>query len=69
MPSSVAQKWLRTLNTHALDVFDHWVLEGDAEDMDMKRITRARRELARKLKTTKSLKNLEQIATATTEVA
>lgn len=69
MPSSVAGNWLKTLRLRALEVFDHWVLEGDVEDMDMKRITKARRELVKKLKTTKSLKDLEQIATATTEVA
>lgn len=67
-PVEVAQHWLKTLRTQTLEVFDYWVLEGDAEDMDMKRITKARRDLEKKLKNTKSLKDLDQIANATAEV-
>ena len=69
LPVEVAQHWLKTLRMQALEVFDYWALEGDAEDMDMKRITKARRDLEKKLKNTKSLKDLDQIANAATEVA
>lgn len=69
LPTEVAQSWLNTLCTKAKETFDYWVLEGDAEDMDMKRITKARRELEKKLKTIKSLKDLDQVANAKTEVA
>lgn len=69
MPPSVAEEWLRQLRYHAVEIFDTWALEGDAEDMDMKRITKARRQLQAKLNSLKSLKDLNQIASATTEVA
>ncbi|MFK0572397.1 type I-E CRISPR-associated protein Cse1/CasA [Endozoicomonas sp.] len=62
MPSDVARHWLTTVRKSALDLFDEWVLSGDAEDLDMKRITKARRILKSKLITMKSLKELDQIA-------
>jgi CRISPR system Cascade subunit CasA len=62
IPAEIAEKWLKTLRQVAFDIFDHWVLEGEAEDMNMKRITQARGQLAKKLKSIKSLKDLEQIA-------
>lgn len=69
MPASVAGTWRKLMFKQALDLFDYWVLEGDAEDMDMKRITSARRFLLINLGNLKSLKNLEQLATTTEEVA
>ncbi|MBL4867222.1 MAG: type I-E CRISPR-associated protein Cse1/CasA [Pseudomonadales bacterium] len=62
MPRSVAEQWMKGIRYAAYEIFDHWVLEGNAEDLNMKRITSARRELSKKLKNTKSLKDLDQIA-------
>lgn len=69
IPHLVARQWLDTLHSNARDLFDHWVLEGNAEDMNMKRITKARRTLFEKLKKLRTLKALEQIANADKEVA
>lgn len=69
MPSDVAQDWVQTVRNSAVELFDEWVLSGDAEDLDMKRITKSRRVLTSKLNTMKSLKNLDQIASDSTEVA
>jgi len=68
MPAQVAGAWNNLLRTQAMDLFDFWVLEGDAEDMDMKRITNARRFLLINLSKLKSLQTLEQQAKATEEV-
>jgi CRISPR system Cascade subunit CasA len=69
MPASVAATWRKLMLKQALELFDHWVLEGDAEDMDMKRITSARRFLLINLGKQKNLQYLEQLATTTEEVA
>lgn len=64
MPPDVAKHWVKKIRSVALEVFDYWVMEGDTEDMDMKRITRARTDLNKKLYSTKSLKSLDQLAKA-----
>lgn len=64
MPAEVCGQWVRKLRQAALDVFDHWALEGEAEDLNMKRVIRARLGLAKKLKSIKSLKALDQCADA-----
>lgn len=69
MPTEVAEQWLTLLRQQAYRLFDQWVIEGDAEDMNMKRITKARRILGSKLKSMESLKHLEQIASAKEEAA
>lgn len=69
MPSIVAEQWLGLLKSQAIKCFDHWVIEGDIEDMDMKRITAARRELMKKLKSLKSLQILQRYITDKSEVA
>lgn len=69
MPASVAASWRKLMFNQALALFDYWVLEADAEDMDMKRITSARRFLLINLGKLKSLQHLEQLAATTEEVA
>ena len=69
MPPEVAGDWLNIVTRHARELFDYWVLEGNAEDMNMKRIIRARLDMYRKLKSHGSLKNLEQKASIGTESA
>lgn len=69
MPPQVADRWRNILRKSTLSLFDQWVLEGDAEDLDMKRITKARRELVKKLNIAKPFKDLEQLAETTTESA
>lgn len=62
MPVEVAQAWMSILRSSAYNLFDQWVIESDLEDMDMKRIIRARQELKRKFNSLKSIKLLKQIA-------
>ncbi|WP_299946912.1 type I-E CRISPR-associated protein Cse1/CasA [uncultured Microbulbifer sp.] len=62
LPAQVAGDWARTLRHSAKNVFDHWVLDGVAEDMNMKRITKARRLLKGKLQRLGSLKALDSAA-------
>ncbi|MDP0562629.1 MAG: type I-E CRISPR-associated protein Cse1/CasA [Candidatus Endonucleobacter sp. (ex Gigantidas childressi)] len=64
MPAEVAELWVKLLKRMALELFDEWVLSGHGEDMDMKRITKARRILRSELSKKKSLKNLDQIASS-----
>ena len=68
MPAEVAGSWYKTLRQQALAAFDRWALAGDAEDLDMKRITQARRILSAKLINTKSLKALNRSAQTDKEV-
>src|SRR5690606_29942217 len=35
MPEDIGKQWARILRRHAQDLFDHWALEGEAENMDM----------------------------------
>lgn len=69
MPATVAQEWLQTLRRNCLDLFDHWSLEGEAEDMDLKRVVKARRFLETNLNKAKSTKKLHDIAKSSKEVA
>ncbi len=69
LPSTVAKQWRATLVSHCIQLFDHWVLEGDAEDLDMKRITKARRDLVMRIPKIKAMKDLKQIAQAQEEVS
>jgi len=70
MPPDIASNWLKTLQHAAFSQFDQWALEGEVEDMDMKRIITARNMLKRKLYTNKHIKDLKQFASAQTmEVA
>lgn len=69
MPAHVASAWRNLMLKYALELFDYWVLEGDVEDMDMKRITSARRFLLINLGKLKSLQHLEQLATTAEAVA
>lgn len=61
MPDEVGRQWARILRKKTPALFDHWVLEGEAENMDMKRITKARRMLLGKLKSLKSLVALDKV--------
>lgn len=63
-PPEIATVWPRIIRSACYDIFDIWALETDAEDLDMKRITQARRFLGGKLKKLKSLKKFENYATA-----
>lgn len=69
MPGTVAEDWARTLRTQCLELFDRWSLEGEAEDMDLKRVVKARRFLGINLNKTRSIKKLYDIAKSTKEVA
>jgi CRISPR system Cascade subunit CasA len=69
MPLAIAESWLSTVTHEAVNQFDRWVLEGDAEDLDMKRIIKARNGLETKLSNAKPFKDLKQIATSETEAA
>ncbi len=69
MTPDVAEHWLSTVKREALRQFEHWALEGNAEDLDMKRIIRARNGLQAKLNSAKPFKHLKQIATSETETA
>ncbi len=59
-PPEIYKTWEKTICGLALDLFDSWALEAPAEDLDMKRIIGARKELEKKLRTTKSIKNLHE---------
>ena len=62
LPAQLAKQWVELLRNTASEQFDFWVLEGDIEDRDMKRIFDNRDQMFRKLKTLKSLKPLWQLA-------
>ncbi|MCF7807879.1 MAG: type I-E CRISPR-associated protein Cse1/CasA [Candidatus Marinimicrobia bacterium] len=66
---AIAESWLSTVKREAVKQFDCWVLEGDAEDLDMKRIIKARNGLNSKLNSANPFKDLKQIATSETEAA
>ncbi len=68
MPPEVARQWIAELRHSARRLFDHWALEGEPEDMDMKRIISARRLLNKKLNHTNSLKKLDQFASESSTV-
>ncbi len=57
-PPEIYKTWEHTIRKLALELFDSWALEAPAEDLDMKRIIGARKELEKKLRTTESIKKL-----------
>ena len=57
-PSEIYANWVKKLLLLAYTLFDEWVLEGPAEDLDMQRIIAARRELKKKLNNSKEMKDL-----------
>ena len=57
-PPEIYESWVKTIQNLALDLFDSWALESPAEDVDMKRIIGARKELKKKLHTSAAMKNL-----------
>lgn len=68
LPADVAAEWVRTLRGKCLELFDHWSLEGEVEDMNLKRVVKARRFLAVNLNKAKSIKKLHELAKSTKEV-
>ncbi|ABA88210.1 CRISPR processing complex protein CasA [Syntrophotalea carbinolica DSM 2380] len=58
VPPEIYAFWAKTIRNLALDLFDSWALESPVEDADMKRIIGARKELAKKLRTSKAMKTL-----------
>jgi CRISPR system Cascade subunit CasA len=67
-PSDVARQWLATIKNTTMSLFDQWTMAGNAEDMNMRRIVKARQELEKKLDNAKPFKELRQIALAEKEV-
>ncbi|WP_444940824.1 type I-E CRISPR-associated protein Cse1/CasA [Microbulbifer sp. ZKSA004] len=61
-PAPVAIAWAHTLKKTAFAQFDHWSMEGSAEDLKLQRVTRARRLLRNKLASLASLKTLDNTA-------
>ncbi|MBN2299066.1 MAG: type I-E CRISPR-associated protein Cse1/CasA [Deltaproteobacteria bacterium] len=57
-PPEIYAAWVKRLQDLAYKLFDEWVLEGPAEDMDMQRIIAARKELVKKLNNSKPMKDL-----------
>jgi len=57
-PSEIYSAWVKRLQALAYKLFDEWVLEGPAEDMDMQRIIASRRDLVSKLNNSKPMKEL-----------
>lgn len=57
-PAEIYAEWLTKLQVLAYNLFDAWALEGSAEDLDMKRIITARKELGKKLNGSKPMKEL-----------
>ena len=64
LPPAIARGWAKTLRNTAFELFDQWALEGEVEDMDMKRIIRARRKMVSELKSAKAMKTLDGAAAA-----
>jgi CRISPR system Cascade subunit CasA len=57
-PSEIYATWVKKLQALAYKLFDEWVLEGPAEDVDMQRIIAARRVLTKKLNTSKQMRDV-----------
>lgn len=57
-PPEIYAAWVKRLQALAYNLFDEWVLEGPAEDIDMQRVVASRRELVRKLNSSKQMKDL-----------
>lgn len=54
----IYRAWLQATRRLVLSLFDHWVLSGPLEDMDMQRVVKARADLAKELNTGKAQKPL-----------
>ena len=57
-PPELYDKWVKSIRSLAYRLFDEWALESPAEDLDMKRVTAARRELQKQLNISKTMKSL-----------
>ncbi|CBL44342.1 conserved hypothetical protein [gamma proteobacterium HdN1] len=57
----VYRSWLLDTRRQVLELFDHWVLSGPVEDMDLQRVVKARADLAKDLNSGKSVKPLWKI--------
>ena len=69
IPANMAKQWVELLRNVAVSQFDTWVLEGDIEDRDMKRIFQSRKVLLGKLQTMKPLKSLWQLASTLKQIS
>ncbi|WP_369600853.1 type I-E CRISPR-associated protein Cse1/CasA [Hahella sp. SMD15-11] len=69
MPAEPAIFWYRTVCKTAVNIFDHWSLEGDDDEVDMKRVIRSRNELKTKLRSSKHLKVLRAFTAKDGEAA
>lgn len=61
-PPEVASLWVSEMRKHVFDLFDHWTLEGNPEDMDLRRIIKARKFLNINIYKSKSFKSLNNAA-------
>jgi CRISPR system Cascade subunit CasA len=68
-PPSVYSKWRMRIWSLALNIFDKWVLEAPAEDLDMKRVITAREDLKKEINKSKSMKTLAAKARTEKEAA
>lgn len=57
----VYRRWLLHTRKMMLELFDHWAMSGPIEDMDIKRVVKARSDLAKDLNSGKSIKPLWKI--------
>jgi len=57
-PPELYDTWLKSIRSLAYRLFDEWVLESPAEDLDMKRVTAARLKLQKQLYASKIMKSL-----------
>lgn len=62
LPAPIARRWRKTLSRAVQATFDDLALSGDAEALDLKRVTTARRGLERWLNTGKEMKSLKALA-------
>lgn len=56
--ATIYRAWLQATRRLVLSLFDHWVLSGPLEDMDLQRVVKARADLAKELNTGKAHKPL-----------
>jgi len=56
--SDLSSRWVSGLRREALNLFDQWALSGPLEDLDMKRVVKARRELQKWTYNSKKVKKL-----------
>lgn len=57
----VYRRWLLDTRRQVLALFDHWVLSGPVEGLEMRRVVKARADLAKELNSGKALKPLWEI--------